>query len=318
MLIVTGGAGFIGSNIVKELNDLGRDDIIVVDDLTKGEQFLNISDCSIKDYIDKDDFKTILLNNDIMLKNTEALFHEGACSSTTEWNGKFMMENNYEYSKIIFHKSMENHFQLIYASSASVYGNNTDFFETPENEKTLNVYAYSKLLFDNYIRRYLEKIENQVCGLRYFNVYGPREFHKKTMASVAWHFYNQIKENGVCKLFKGTEGYENGAQQRDFLYVKDVVDVNIWLWKNPGVSGIFNVGTGAAQTFNDVAKAVIDYLGTGEIQYVDFPNHLKGRYQNYTQADITRLRQAGYAQEFKNVSQGVFDYLDFLSEGLAL
>lgn len=312
MLIVTGGAGFIGSNIVKELNSQGRKDIIVVDDLTEGEKFLNISDCEIHDYIDKDDFKNLLIKNDILLKNTEAVFHEGACSSTTEWNGKFMMENNYEYSKMIFHKSMEHHFQYIYASSASVYGDNTIFEENPVNEKTLNVYAYSKLLFDNYVRRYIEKIDNQVAGLRYFNVYGPREFHKKTMASVAWHFYNQIKENGVCRLFEGTDGYENGGQVRDFVYVKDAVDVNIWLWKNPGISGIFNVGTGKAQAFNDVANAVIEYMGKGEIQYVPFPEHLKGRYQSFTQADIEKLRKVGYSKEFNDVAAGVKDYLDTL------
>lgn len=172
MLIVTGGAGFIGSNIVKELNNLGHEDIIVVDDLTQGEKFLNIADCKIQDYMDKDDFKTLLLNDDLLLKNTEAVFHEGACSSTTEWDGKFMMENNYEYSKLIFNKSMKFHYQFIYASSASVYGDNEVFKEDPVNEKTLNVYAYSKLLFDNYVRRYLGNIDNQVCGLRYFNVYG--------------------------------------------------------------------------------------------------------------------------------------------------
>lgn len=312
MIVVTGGAGFIGSNIVKEINNQGRDDILVVDDLTEGEKFLNIADCSILDYMDKDTFRDKVLYNHPMLKDIEVIFHEGACSSTTEWNGKFMMENNYEYTKMLFLKSMEYNFQFIYASSASVYGDNSVFSETKENEKTLNVYAYSKLLFDNFARRYFQSLKNQVAGLRYFNVYGPREFHKKTMASVAWHFYNQIKENGVCRLFEGIDGYENGGQTRDFVYVKDAVDVNIWLWKNPNISGIFNVGTGAAQTFNDVANAVIKYMGKGKIEYIPFPDHLKGRYQSFTQADIANLRNAGYKNEFHNVEKGVFDYLGTL------
>ncbi|PID78262.1 MAG: ADP-glyceromanno-heptose 6-epimerase [Deltaproteobacteria bacterium] len=312
MLIVTGGAGFIGSNIVKGLNKHGRNDIIVVDDLTKGEQFLNISSCNIYDYMDKDDFRARLLTDSSFCEKIEAVFHEGACSSTTEWNGKFMMDNNFEYSKIIFHKSMNHNFAFIYASSASVYGDNTIFREEPENEKTLNVYAYSKLLFDNYVRRYLKEIKNQVAGLRYFNVYGPGEFHKEKMASVAWHFYNQIKETGVCKLFEGIDGYENGGQKRDFVYVKDAVDVNIWLWQHPEISGIFNVGTGSAQTFNDMAEAVIKYLGKGKIEYINFPKNLKGRYQSFTQADITKLRQAGYDKEFKNAETGIFDYLSHI------
>jgi ADP-L-glycero-D-manno-heptose 6-epimerase len=314
MLIVTGGAGFIGSNIVKELNRLGREDVLVVDDLEQGEKFLNISDLKILDYMDKDDYIEKLKNDHHLLEKTEAVFHEGACSDTTEWDGKFMMENNYEYSKVIFNHSMKKNFQFIYASSASVYGDNTVFDENEKNEKVLNVYAYSKLLFDNYVRKYLGKINNQVCGLRYFNVYGPREFHKKAMASVAFHFYNQIKEKGVCRLFEGTSGYENGAQQRDFVYVQDAVDVNMWLWKNPEVSGIFNVGTGFAQSFNDVAKAVISWMGKGKIEYMPFPDHLKGRYQSFTQADITNLKNAGYKKEFLNVYQGVKNYLDEISK----
>jgi len=310
MLIVTGGAGFIGSNIVKGLNKIGRKDLLVVDDLTEGEKFLNISDCNIMDFMDKEEFIELFKKDDPYLKNIEAIFHEGACSDTTEWNGKFMMENNFTYSKTLFHKAIQNNIQFIYASSASVYGNNVNFDESPENEKTLNIYAYSKLLFDNYVRRYLNGIKNQVAGLRYFNVYGPREFHKKNMASVAWHFYNQIKENGVCRLFEGTDGYGNGEQRRDFVYVEDVVDVNLWLFAHPEVSGIFNVGTGKAQTFNDIAESVIKYLGKGTLEYVKFPDHLKGRYQSFTEADISFLREKGYSNNFKTVDQGVKNYLD--------
>lgn len=310
MLIVTGGAGFIGSNIVKGLNRIGRSDILVVDNLTRGEKFLNFADCAIHDYMDKSEFEVLFQKADPYFKDTAVVFHEGACSDTTEWNGKFMMENNFAFSKMLFHSCMEQRIQLIYASSASVYGDNQSFCEAPENEKALNVYAFSKLLFDNYVRRFMENASSQVAGLRYFNVYGPREFHKKTMASVAWHFYNQIMENGVCRLFEGTDGYPDGGQKRDFVYVKDVVDVNIWLFKHPDVSGIFNVGTGRAQTFKDVAESVIAYLGKGRIEYIPFPDHLKGRYQSYTQADVAKLRKAGYSKLFMDVSEGVRDYLD--------
>ncbi|GAA0790876.1 MULTISPECIES: ADP-glyceromanno-heptose 6-epimerase [Pseudomonadati] len=309
MIVITGAAGFIGSNLVKTLNQLGRNDIIAVDDLTDGTKMFNLADCEIADYLDKDAFlaqiKSGQLNYEI-----EVIFHQGACSSTTEWDGKFMMENNFEYSKTLLHFCQANKVQFIYASSASVYGGSDTFVEKRELEKPLNVYAYSKFLFDQYVRQ--QTLTTQVAGLRYFNVYGPREQHKGGMASVAFHFNNQINANGLCRLFEGVDGYENGQQLRDFVYVEDVVKVNLWLWKNATVSGIFNCGTGKAQSFNDVANAVIQYHGKGHIEYIPFPDKLKGAYQSYTQADLTQLRKVGCHHEFKTVEQAVPEYLDWL------
>lgn len=309
MIVVTGAAGFIGSNLVKALNDMGRSDIIAVDDLTDGTKMFNLADCEIADYLDKDDFLAKITSG--MFDNQlEVIFHQGACSSTTEWDGKFMMTNNYEYSKLLMHFSTQNNCQFIYASSASVYGGSDKFIEQRELEKPLNVYAYSKFLFDQYVRR--QNFNTQVAGLRYFNVYGPREQHKGGMASVAFHFNNQINANGICRLFEGIDGYDNGEQLRDFVYVEDVVKVNLWLWQNPSISGVYNCGTGQAQSFNDVANAVIDYHAKGQIEYIPFPDKLKGAYQSYTQADLTQLRAAGYTDAFKTVEQAVPEYLNWL------
>jgi ADP-L-glycero-D-manno-heptose 6-epimerase len=244
------------------------------------------------------------------LADVDVIFHEGACSDTTEWNGKFMMENNYEYSKSILHYCAENEVPLIYASSAAVYGAGTIFKESLEFEHPLNVYGFSKHQFDQYVRRLRPQLTSQVVGLRYFNVYGPREQHKGTMSSVAFHHNNQIRDNKVVKLFEGYEGYGNGEQKRDFIYVDDVVNVNLWFMEHPEVSGIFNCGTGRSQAFNDIARSVIEWHGFGEIEYIPFPEHLKGRYQSFTQADISALRAAGYTAPFKTVEQGVKAYLD--------
>ncbi|WP_434927312.1 ADP-glyceromanno-heptose 6-epimerase [Shewanella sp. HL-SH2] len=309
MIVITGAAGFIGSNLVKTLNQLGRTDIIAVDDLTDGTQMFNLADCEIADYLDKDAFLAQVKSGQLGYE-VEVIFHQGACSSTTEWNGKFMMENNFEYSKTLLHFCQANNVQFIYASSASVYGGSESFVEQREVEKPLNVYAYSKFLFDQYVRQ--QKLTTQVAGLRYFNVYGPREQHKGGMASVAFHFNNQIKANGVCRLFAGVDGYGDGLQLRDFVFVEDVVQVNLWLWQNAKVSGVFNCGTGKAQSFNDVANAVIDYHGKGHIEYIPFPDKLKGAYQSYTQADLTQLRAVGCQHQFKTVEQAVPEYLDWL------
>lgn len=311
MIIVTGGAGFIGSNIVQQLNARGERDILVVDDLSDGTQFVNLADLQIADYLDKDDFLARIRAGEDF--GARAIFHEGACSATTEWDGRFMMENNYAYSKALLHYCLDRGVAYLYASSASVYGLGPDFVERVECERPLNVYGYSKFQFDQYVRRLLPAARSQVAGFRYFNVYGPREQHKGSMASVAFHLNNQLLEGGRCRLFEGTEGYGDGEQCRDFVYVGDCADVNLWFLDHPEISGIFNLGTGRAQTFNDVARAVIDWHGKGELQYIPFPDHLKGRYQSYTRADIDALRAVGYDAPFKTVAAGVKAYLDRLN-----
>lgn len=310
MIIVTGGAGFIGSNIVKGLNARGIRDIVVVDDLTDGTKFVNLASLEIMDYIDKDEFLKCVQNRDRFAQDIQVVFHEGACSATTEWNGRFMMQNNYEYTKALFHYCQDKGISFLYASSAATYGDGKIFKEELSYEQPLNVYGYSKFLFDQYVRRHIKDLRAQVVGFRYFNVYGPNEQHKGSMASVAFHHHQQLPKTGVVKLFEGCDGYENGEQRRDFVYVDDVVDVNLWFMDHPEKSGIFNLGTGASQTFNDVAKAVIAWHGKGKIEYIPFPDHLKGRYQSFTQADISKLREAGYKKPFKTVEEGVKAYLD--------
>jgi len=314
MIVVTGGAGFIGSNIVKMLNNQGREDILVVDELSDGRKFKNIADCNILDYIDCDDFLENILARDESLDTIEIIFHEGACSDTTEWDGQYMMKNNYEYSKHLLHYCLEKKIPFIYASSAATYGANTTFVEDRKNELPLNVYGYSKFLFDQYVRRILPTAKSQIVGTRYFNVYGPRESHKESMASVAFHLNNQMKEKGVIKLFEGCDGYENGGQLRDFIFVEDAVAVNLWFWKHSDVSGIYNVGTGKAQPFNDIANAVIQWYGKGKLEYIPFPEKLKGHYQSFTEADLIKLRKAGCDHRFKSVEEGVKIYLDWLNK----
>ena len=313
MLIVTGGAGFIGSNLVRMLAERGRDDIFVVDDLEDGHKFVNLSDLPIADYLDKAAFLERMADDDFVA-SLDAVLHQGACSTTTEWNGRYMMENNYSYSQTLLHRCLEHRVPFIYASSAAVYGASTAFAEDPDNEKPLNVYGYSKLQFDRYVRRVAAEPGSQVVGLRYFNVYGPREQHKGSMASVAFHFNNQLLADGEVRLFEGSGGYADGEQRRDFVYVDDVCAVNLWFLDNPGVSGIFNTGTGRAQTFNDVAKAVIAFHGRGAIRYIPFPGHLEGAYQSFTQADLAALRASGCDIDFRPVEDGVRDYLSELAD----
>lgn len=313
MIVVTGAAGFIGSNIIKQLNQRDRTDIIAVDDLTDGTKFVNLSGVEIADYLDKDEFLQQIKHKSFKAK-CEVIFHQGACSTTTEWDGRFMLQNNYEYSKNLLHYCLEHGIQLLYASSAAVYGDGKIFKEERALEKPLNVYGYSKFLFDQYVRKYLGQNKSQIAGFRYFNVYGPHEQHKGSMASVAYHLHQQLKKVDKVKLFEGCDGYGDGEQRRDFVYVDDVVDVNLWFWDHPHVSGIFNVGTGNSQSFNDVAKAVIAWNRKGEIEYIPFPDHLKGRYQSFTQADISALRKAGYDKPFKRVEEGVKAYLDCLEK----
>jgi len=315
MIIVTGAAGFVGSNLIRGLNRAGYTDILAVDDLTNGRQFWNLVDTDIADYWDKD----LLLNR---LKEglgfvPRCVLHQGACSVTTEWDGRYMMETNYRYSKDLLHYCLDEKVPFIYASSAAVYGKNSAFVEEPNNERPLNVYGYSKLLFDNYVRRNRNihnwEGETQVVGLRYFNVYGPGEAHKAGMASVAFHLNQQLLSDGEIRLFEGSDGYENGDQRRDFIHIEDVVKVNLWFLENVKVRGIFNVGTGKASTFNGLADAVIDWHGRGNKRYIPFPETLIGSYQSFTQADIEKLRTAGYKDQFMDVNVGIKKYLDVLN-----
>lgn len=328
-IVVTGAAGFIGSNIVKGLNARGITDIIAVDDLTQGDKFSNLADLQIADYVDADDFYELFAER--AFGQVEAVFHEGACSDTMEPDGKYMMDNNYTLSCELFHACQEQGTRLLYASSAATYGGADTFRESPEFERPLNVYGYSKLLFDQRLRRELgsnfENASCQVAGFRYFNVYGPREQHKGRMASVAFHQFNQFQAEGKVKLFSGYGGYSAGEQMRDFVYIDDVVAVNLWFLDHPEASGIFNLGTGRAQPFNDVAVAVVNSLRKnqqdaalsleeaargGLIEYIDFPAALIGKYQSYTQADLGKLRAVGCKHVFSDVRTGVTAYMQAL------
>jgi ADP-L-glycero-D-manno-heptose 6-epimerase len=314
MIIVTGGAGFIGSNLVKGLNARGREDILVVDDLTDGTKFRNLVDCAILDYLDKDDFLTRIGEVAGFGHRVEAVFHEGACSRTTEWDGRYLLKNNYEYSRRLLDYCLDTGAAFIYASSAAVYGGAAVFCETPEHEAPLNVYGWSKLLFDRHVRRILPVATCQIAGLRYFNVYGPREQHKGDMASVAFHLNRQLRAGGNPRLFAGCDGYADGEQRRDFVYVGDVVDVNLWFLEHRDRSGIFNLGSGRGQSFNELARAVIAWHGKGAIEYIPFPEHLHGRYQSHTEADLTALRAAGYERSLRPVEEGIPLYLDWLRD----
>ena len=329
-VVVTGAAGFIGSNIVKGLNARGIDDIIAVDDLTQGDKFRNLADLRIADYVDRDKFYDLFAEG--YYGKVEAVFHEGACSDTMESDGKYMMDNNYTLSCGLFTACRERGTRLLYASSAATYGGSDTFRETPEFERPLNVYGYSKLLFDQRMRREcgagFKDARHQVVGFRYFNVYGPREQHKGRMASVAFHEFNQFKAEGKVKLFGEYGGYGPGEQRRDFVFIDDVVAVNLWFLDHPDKSGIFNLGTGRAQPFNDVATAVVNALRpdqkqppldtagaarAGLIEYVPFPDALRGKYQCYTQADLGALRAAGCDHAFADVQAGVSRYMAELS-----
>jgi len=324
-IVVTGAAGFIGSNIVRGLNARGIDDIIAVDDLTEGDKFRNLADLQIADYVDADVFYDAFADG--FFGQVEAVFHEGACSDTMETDGKYMMDNNYTLSCGLFRACQERGSRLLYASSAATYGGSDTFRESPPFERPLNVYGWSKLLFDQRMRRELgpglERARHQVAGFRYFNVYGPREQHKGRMASVAFHQYNQFLADGKVRLFGAYGGYGDGQQQRDFVFVDDVVAVNLWFFDHPQRNGVFNLGTGRAQPFNDVALSVIAALdgrrldapaavAAGLLEYIPFPDALRGKYQCHTEADLSALRAAGCNHAFVDVQTGVGHYMDWL------
>ncbi len=322
MIVVTGAAGFIGSNLVRGLNARGLDNILAVDDLTDGDKFVNLVRGRIADYMHKDDFRCAVREG--FMPGVRAVFHQGACSDTTERNGHYMMDNNYRVTLELFEYCQSHKIPFIYASSAAVYGAGPVYVEDLANEKPLNVYGYSKFLFDQVVRARIQKCTAQVVGLRYFNVYGPQEQHKGRMASVAFHNMNQFIAEGHVRLFGGWDGYPDGGQMRDFISVRDVVDVNLHFLDHPTQSGIFNCGTGRAQPFNDVAMAVVNTMrqlrgdpalplealvAEGLLRYVGFPDDLKGRYQSYTQADVTALRAAGYSAPMRDVQAGVSEYV---------
>ena len=304
MLIVTGGAGFIGSNVVRELNRRGRTDLLVVDNLERAEKFRNLSDLVVQDYLDKRAFRTLLDTGTFDLK-IDAILHNGACSDTMGGDGRYMLENNFGDSKALLHYALAKGIPFVYASSAATYGPGPVFAPDPANERPLNVYGYSKLLFDQHVRHCLPQINSTVVGLRYFNVYGPRENHKGRMMSVLHQLLRQLKETGVCRLFQGTEGYGDGEQVRDFVYVGDIVDLGLHFALGPVAKGIFNAGTGKSRSFNAIARTLITLLGQGRIEYIPFPAELKGKYQSFTQADLTTLRAAGYTRAFTELEEGI-------------
>lgn len=327
--VVTGAAGFIGANIVKALNERGVTKIIAVDNLTKADKFKNLVDCEIADYLDKQDFIE-RIQAGYFDGEIDAILHEGACSDTMETDGRYMMENNYRYSLILLEWCLDQDVQFLYASSAATYGGSSVFKEERQYEAPLNVYGYSKFLFDQVVRQRLaENPSSQIAGFRYFNVYGPRENHKGRMASVAFHHFNQYRNEGKVKLFEGSHGYADGEQRRDFVFVQDVAKVNLWFLDHPEKSGIFNLGSGRAQSFNDVAVATVngcralkgeaplslaELRAQGLLEYVAFPEALKGKYQAFTQGDLSRLRAAGYDAPMATVEEGVAQYVQWLNQ----
>jgi ADP-L-glycero-D-manno-heptose 6-epimerase len=312
MIIVTGGAGFIGSNVVHELNRSGESDILIVDNLAGPSpvpKFPNLAGAHFADYMDKQEFRAALAAGKFAGAKVRAILHNGACSNTLEDDGRYMMDNNFTCSKELLRYALENAVPFVYASTAAVYGLSPNFVELPENERPLNVYGFSKLAFDNYLRRLLPSIRSAVVGLRYFNVYGPGEAHKGRMASVIHHFSRQLRETGKIRMFEGSGGYGPGEQRRDFVYVRDLARINLHFaglaGDVPSTRGIFNAGTGEARSFNDVARALMASQRPGEIEYIPFPPDLENRYQHFTEADVSSLRRAGWTDSFTSLEDGV-------------
>jgi ADP-L-glycero-D-manno-heptose 6-epimerase len=323
-IVVTGAAGFIGANLVKALNARDESRIIAVDDLVHADKFANLVDCEIAEYVDKDEFLARIADGDFD-DDVAAVFHQGACSDTMEPDGRYMMRNNYRYSVALLDWCQNNDVPFLYASSAAVYGGGGVFREEREFERPLNVYGYSKFLFDQHVRQMLPERTAQIAGFRYFNVYGPREQHKGRMASVVWQFRNQYANEGRVRLFEAYGGFDAGEQRRDFVFVDDVVKVNLDFLDHPQRSGIFNLGSGKATTFNAVAattinacrrvkgespRSVAELVTEGAITYIPFPQSLAGKYQSFTEADLARLRAAGYRAPMHSVEDGVARYVE--------
>ena len=315
MIILTGGSGFIGSNLLKRLNAMGEENILVVDNLKSSDKYRNLVGARFQDYIGKTEFLDVVASN--KLGGVRAIFHQGACTDTLEYDGEYMMRNNFDYSKTLLHFALEKRVPFVYASSAAVYGHAELATEEPKNEFPLNIYGYSKLIFDQYVRSLMPQMASTVVGLRYFNVYGNGEIHKGKMSSMIHQFHQQVKETGVARLFGGIGRYGDGEQTRDFVYVKDLVDLNLFFWQRDPVQAVVNAGTGRNRTWNDLARAVIAHLGQGRIEYMPFPESLKDKYQFNTRADLTQLRALGYDKPFYDLEAGVSDYLSSADSHLA-
>lgn len=307
MIIVTGGAGFIGRNLIARLNKIHKKNILVVDNLRNGKKYKNLIGLNILDYVDKTSFINKLLTGSYINK-IKSIFHQGACTNTCEWNGKYMMDNNYQYSKDLFNYCVQHTIPFIYASSAAIYGKrmHTPYNNNNQPEKPVNIYSYSKYLFDQYVQKKLIHIKSQVCGLRYFNVYGPYESHKNNMASIIYKIYEKITDNKKPILFIGSKNFK-----RDFIHVDDIIDINLWIWKN-NISGIYDCGTGTPNSFESVANIVLKFFNKKIVQYVPMPHSLKNCYQIFTTANTLQLKKIGYNHSFIKINDGINRYLNWL------
>jgi ADP-L-glycero-D-manno-heptose 6-epimerase len=323
-IIVTGGLGFIGSNIVNFLNKKGINDILIVDNFNINSKFKNILDCQYNDLISISEFEIGMSNN--FFKEYDIIIHQGACSDTMEVDGQYVFKNNYTYSRKLLEFCLYNNIRLIYASSAAVYGNSKKFKEIVQNEKPINIYGFSKLCFDNYVRSKIPHNNTQIAGLRYFNVYGPKENLKGRMSSIIYQLFRQQQENKQMYLFGETKNYSAGKQERDFIYIDDILNFNWFLINNPSVSGIFNAGTGEANTFFHVANSIFEALTNNKnnntrnieekqkpnIKFIKFPDKLIGKYQEHTKADINAIRKHGFNYHFPSISDSIKKYINYL------
>jgi len=312
MIVVTGGAGFIGSAVVWKLNKMGIDKIIIVDELGTDDKWKNLNGLRYADFFHKDDFIGLVLQRAVPFK-ISAIIHLGACSSTTEKDADYLMDNNFHYSQELALYSLENEIRFIYASSAATYGDGSEGYNDDETQleklRPLNMYGYSKHLFDLWVKR--NGLLNKVVGLKYFNVYGPNEYHKGDMRSVVHKAFEQIRDTGKVKLFKSYRSdYKDGEQKRDFIYVKDAVDITLFFLEHKDKNGIYNVGTGKAQTWIELVTALFNALEKPvNIEFIDMPDEIRDKYQYFTQANLEKLRAAGYDKPIMNVQQGVDDYV---------